>query len=400
MVSDDGASKHFGKVDALVVGAGPAGLMAAEVLGRGGASVLVADAMPSVGRKFLMAGKSGLNLTKSESADDFFGSYRDLSPEMIAALKDFGPDDVMRWAEDLGEPLFTGTSGRVFPVAMKASPILRKWLMRLDGLGVERRTKWKWLGWEEDSSRFSTPEGDVVVTPKITVLAMGGGSWARLGSDGAWVDKVEADTVAFQPSNVGLAVDWSPHVCALAGTPVKNTRMVAGGAETRGEWVITNRGMEGGGVYDICREVLDGSQLKIDLVPDFPVSQITEKLKKPRGKESLGNYLRKTLGLGTAQRALLNEWGRPLPDGKELAKLMKALPAEIVGSLPTDEAISTAGGVSWAALDGFELTARKGVFCAGEMLAWDAPTGGYLLNGCLATGRSAGLAALSRLNEL
>ncbi|MBE0414326.1 TIGR03862 family flavoprotein [Yoonia sp.] len=384
--------------DALIIGAGPAGLMAAEVLSQAGVRVTVADAMPSVGRKFLMAGKSGLNLTKDENTADFLAAYGDAPDMMRRAVGDFGPDAVMDWAKGLGQPLFTGSTGRVFPEVMKASPLLRAWLARLGDHGVTLRTRWRWCGWDGAQTLFDTPQGRVTITPKITVLALGGASWARLGSDGQWARFLPDDVAPFAPANMGLVVHWSDHMARFLGQPVKSTALSAGGATTRGEWIISAQGIEGGGVYMLSRALRFGAPLVADLLPDWPLGRIRAALQKPRGKTSLSNHLRKVLRLDPVRIALLSEFGRPFPD--DLAPLIKALPVRHAGPRPMDQAISTAGGVRFDALtEGLMLRDRPGVFCAGEMLDWEAPTGGYLITGCLATGRWAGRAAIAYANS-
>ena len=382
------------KVDALVVGGGPAGLAAAEVVSGAGYSVLLADAMPSLGRKFLMAGKSGLNLTKDEPEKAFRARYSRGNRAFHDVIEGFGPSEVLAWAEGLGESVFTGSTGRMFPKAMKASPLLRKWLARLAGQGVEAQTRWRWAGWEDDVWLFDTPEGVQRIMPRVAVCALGGGSWSRLGSDGAWQAVFQGqgiETTEFLPSNVGFRIDWSSHMKAHFGCPVKGVQLRAGKVESRGEWVISHRGMEGGGVYEVSRAVRDGAALQVDLQPDRTVDALQVRLGKS-GKASLGNKLRKA-GLSSVQRALAMEWSRAVPEGQSLAGRIKALPVPVAGMMPLDEAISTAGGVAWGALDALELKAKPGVFCAGEMLDWDAPTGGYLLTACLATGFAAGNAA-------
>lgn len=384
--------------DALVIGGGPAGLMAAEELARAGLSVLVAEAKPSLGRKFLMAGKSGLNLTKEEDPEAFHAAYAEAAGFLAPMLSAFGPDAVQDWARGLGQTLFTGSTGRVFPTVMKASPLLRAWVGRLDELGVETRTRWRWTGWQGDAALFDTPEGAVSVTPKVTVLALGGASWARLGSDGAWARLLSDAGVSlapFQPANAGLSVAWSDHMAPHFGAPLKNIGLSARGQTVRGEALISARGLEAGGIYSISRGVREGHPLAIDLLPDLTADQIAARLSRPKGKASLSNHLRKALGLDPAKRALLQEFGRPLPAAPEaLAALIKALPVTHAGLRPMDEAISTAGGVTFSELTGdLMLRARPGVFCAGEMLDWEAPTGGYLLTACFATGRWAGQAA-------
>ncbi|MCU0907206.1 MAG: TIGR03862 family flavoprotein [Rhodobacteraceae bacterium] len=382
-------------LDALVIGAGPAGLMAAETLARAGRRVTVLDAKPSPGRKFLMAGKSGLNLTKDELAPAFAAAYGDGAGPLAPMLAAFGPDAAMDWARGLDQPVFTGSTGRVFPVAMKASPILRAWLARLDGLGVALRTRWRWTGWQGAALAFDTPDGARTLAPRVTVLALGGGSWARLGSDGAWTAHLAARGVPITPfaaSNVGLSVTWSPAMAPHMGAAVKAVALTAGPARSRGEIVLTERGVEGGGLYPLAPAIRAGHPLTVDLAPDLALAEVARRLSAPRGKRTVGEHLRRTLGLAGVKRALLTEFARPLPaDPTALAALVKALPLRHDGPRPMDEAISTAGGLPFAALtDGLELRALPGVFACGEMLDWDAPTGGYLMTACLATGAWAG----------
>lgn len=394
-------------VDALVIGAGPAGLMAAEALAAPGRRVVVAEAMPTPARKFLMAGKSGLNLTKDEPVADFAARITGgcLPPDPRGYLSQdegsFGPQEAMDWARGLGVELFTGSTGRVFPVGMKASPLLRAWLARLAASGVEVRTRWRWTGFE-DGFRFETPEGLRVIRPRVTVLALGGASWPRLGSDAAWVPWLRAAGVEvseFQPANMGFRVDWSEPMQRHLGAAVKGVAIRAGDAASRGEWVIGRQGIEGGGVYEIAAALRDGAPGEVDLAPDLSVEVLAARLAKPRGKLSLGNWLRRGLG-DPVKVALLMEWGRPLlGDPLALARLAKALPLRHDGPMGLERAISSAGGVRGDALDGdLQLKALLGVFAAGEMLDWEAPTGGYLLTTCLATGRRAGQAA-ARLLE-
>jgi hypothetical protein len=283
--------------------------------------------------------------------------------------------------------VFTGSSGRVFPQAMKASPLLRAWLARLDGLGVARRLRWRWVGLAESRFAFDTPAGPAVLRPRVTVLACGGASWRRLGSDGAWAGLLDAPVAPFAPANAGLAVAWSARMAPLYGRPVKGTRLRAGRWDSRGEFVISARGLEGGGIYAVSRGVREGAPLVLDLLPDRDAGWIAARLAKA-GKASIGNRLRKGLGLDAARAALALEWARDrLGDGA----VLKALEVPVQGLRPLDEAISTAGGLRLEALDaGLMLKDRPGLFAAGEMLDWEAPTGGYLLTACLATGLHAG----------
>ncbi len=381
-------------LDALVIGAGPAGLMAAEALSGSGRRVTVTEAMPTPGRKFLMAGKSGLNLTNDEPATEFAAHY---APDWIAPMvAAFGPVQVCDWARQLGIAVFTGSSGRVFPAGMKASPLLRAWLARLGTAGVTLRTGWRWSGWEGDALRFQTMVGDRLLRPQVTVLALGGASWARLGSDAAWVPWLtdRGVTVApFRPANMGFTVNWSPYMARHFGQPVKGVALIAGTQRDRGEFVVSRRGIEGGGVYAVSAAVRDGAALTLDLFPDLSEATVAARLSRAGPQDSLPNRLRKA-GLDPVRAALVQEWGRPLPTGAALAALLKSLPVRHSGPRPIDEAISVAGGIARDSLtDGLELRACPGIFAAGEMLDWEAPTGGYLLTGCLATGLWAGRAA-------
>ena len=387
--------------DALIIGAGPAGLMAAEELANAGKSVLVVDAMASVGRKFLMAGKSGLNLTKGEPFDQFLTHYD--RPEMHEILANFDNKAVQDWARGLGQEVFTGSSGQVFPRSMKTSPLLRTWLVRLQGQGVEFRTRWRWTGWGA-GFEFDTPQGSETVIPKVCVLALGGASWARLGSDGAWTGLLAekgVELAPFKPANMGFVVDWTPYMEKHFGAPVKGVGLSAGKTSVRGEFVISRRGIEGSGIYAVSRDMREGAALTLDLMPDWSAERVRDRLARPRGKATVMNHMRKALKLDAPKLALLQEFARPLPARADaLAKVIKALPVKHAGPRPIDEAISTAGGVAFAALnDGLELKVAPSVFCAGEMLDWEAPTGGYLLTGCLATGRWAGRAAAEVANQ-
>jgi uncharacterized flavoprotein (TIGR03862 family) len=384
---------------ALVIGAGPAGLMAADVLSQAGHTVTVCDAMPSVGRKFLMAGKSGLNLTKDEPIDAFIARFGTIHPTLEAALRDFGPVETMAWAEDLGQALFTGTTGRVFPKAMKASPLLRAWLVRLQAANVTFKTRWRWTGFQNKASCFETPDGPQELQPDVTILAFGGASWAKLGSTGKWAAQFDA-LAPFKPANMGFNIDWTDHMAGFYGTPVKATSLHAGRKVSRGEWVITANGIEGGGVYDVSAVVRDGAPLHIDLFPDLTEDAVRARVKKRRSKQSFAQFLKKSVRLSPVKTALLYEFSRDvdLNDQNQLTTHLKALPVPINGPMEMDRAISTAGGVRFQNVSSdFMLNDASGVFVAGEMLDWEAPTGGYLINGCLATGRAAGNGALSWL---
>lgn len=375
---------------ALVIGAGPAGLMAAEELSRAGVPVMVCEAKTSIGRKFLMAGKSGLNVTKDEPLATFVQRYD--APWLRPMLEEFGPDEVRDWCRDLGQEVFTGSSGRVFPVAMKASPLLRAWAARLAAAGVEFRTSWRWTGFEGDGVRFETPHGVRVLTPKVTVLALGGASWRRLGSDAAWVPWLREKGVGvapWKPANMGFLVDWSPKMAPFFGQPVKGVALIAGQRRERGEFVISSTGVEGGGIYGVSRDLRDGATLELDLLPDLSESEVAARLGRMKPSETAVNRLRK-LGLGKVQIALVMEFARHAPFDH-----LKRLSIPLQGPRPLDEAISVAGGVEWTSItEGLELRALPGTFVCGEMLDWEAPTGGYLLTACWATGRRAGQSAL------
>nr|WP_321362243.1 TIGR03862 family flavoprotein [uncultured Hyphomonas sp.] len=396
-----------------VVGSGPAGLMAADVLSEAGVGVDIYEAMPSAGRKFLMAGKSGLNISHTGSSHDFLMRYHDyngLFPDQVGA---FGPDQVTAWMEGLGMPAHVGPTGRIFPQSMKASPLLRAWLRRLADRGVRLHLKHRWTGWTGDGAlAFETPEGAMTVTPAATVFALGGGSWRRLGSDGAWAGPFGEAGIAvapFRPSNCGFTVDWSERMRdQFAGAPVKGVGLAAGGQATREEFAITARGVESGGVYTLSAGLRDEVETKgtatlwLDLLPDMDAGEIARRLAAAPVKQSLSNRLRKALKLTGVKAALLYECADrdALNDPARAAQAIKALPLTLTGTVPLDEAISTAGGVAWDALDDrLMLKEKPGHFCAGEMIAWDAPTGGYLITACLATGRAAGRGVLDWLAD-
>lgn len=376
-------------LDALVIGAGPAGLMAAEELAKAGRRVVICEGKSSPARKFLMAGKSGLNVTKAQALPAFIAAYQ--SPPMVPFLAEFGPEAVMDWCNQLGADVFTGSSGRVFPKAMKASPLVRAWMARLAGMGVELRSRWRWVGFD-DGFAFDTPQGRTVLHPAVTVLALGGASWARLGSDAAWVPWLAEKGVRitpFQPANMGFQLDWSPHMAKVFGQAVKGAALCVDKRRERGEFIISSKGVEGGGIYAVSRDLRQGAALQLDLMPDVSADEVAQRLSAMRSSETLVNRLRK-LGLSAPALALVMEFGRALSP----LQAVKALPIPLGPPRPMDEAISVAGGVSFASVTpDLELRALPKTFVCGEMLDWEAPTGGYLLTGCWASGRWAGRAA-------
>ncbi len=392
-----------------VIGAGPAGLMAAEILSAAGMAVTVYDRMPSPGRKLLMAGRGGLNLTHSEAFETFATRYGAASERMRPILEAFPPAALVAWAEGLGEQTFTGSSGRIFPRTMKASPLLRAWLRRLGEQGVTLRTRHDWLGWDDGALSFHGPGGPVTVKPDATVLALGGASWPKLGSDGRWSEPLAARGVGmapFQPSNCGFVVDWSSLFRArFGGTPLKGIALRFEGQSARGDAVVTEYGIEGGAIYALSaplREAIarDGKAvLEIDLRPDMTRSRLTDKLSRPAKGQSLATFLRKAAHLPPVAVNLLREAG-DLPAGGALAALIKGVPVTLTATQPIERAISTAGGVSLDAVDDdLMIRALPGVFAAGEMLDWEAPTGGYLLQASFATGVAAARGVLAWLGE-
>ena len=399
-----------------VVGGGPAGLMAAEVLSRGGAQVELFDAMPSVGRKFLMAGKGGLNLTHAEPAESFLARYGARRDEVAPWLAAFGAQALRDWAHGLGIETFVGSSGRVFPADMKAAPLLRAWLHRLREAGVRFHMRHRWLGWNGDGAlRFGTPAGEATWCADAVVLALGGGSWPRLGSDGAWVPWLTARGVAvapLKPANCGFDANWSEHFRGrFAGAPVKSVAVsfTAGSGNVhrrRGEFVITATGVEGGLIYALAAPLRDaiemsgGATLELDLAPDKTPARVLNEVAHPRGARSMASHLQSRAGIVGVKAGLLRECATAADYAApaRLAAAIKALPLRLVAARPLDEAISSAGGVAFAALDErLMLRGLPGVFCAGEMIDWEAPTGGYLLTGCFAAGCVAGCGALAWL---
>ncbi len=390
-----------------VVGAGPAGLMAAETLLAAGRRVGIFDAMPSVGRKFLLAGKGGLNLTHAEPFDDFVTRYAERAPQLTPWLRAFGADALRAWARELGVDSFVGSSGRVFPTDMKAAPLLRAWLHRLREQGLRLHQRHRWLGFGEgDVLRFETPHGEVAVRPQATVLALGGASWPQLGSNGAWWPELQARGVALaplRPSNCGFDVGWSEHLRSrFAGEPLKSVAISFGGWHQAGECVVTASGVEGSLVYAasaLLREQIaatGAAVFELDLLPARTLQWVADELAHPRGPRSLATHLKTRLHLSGVKTALLWE---TVPkavqaDPAAFAAMIKALPIRVTAPRPLAEAISTAGGVLFEAMDTqLMLNAMPGVFCAGEMLDWEAPTGGYLLTACFSTGRVAGQGA-------
>jgi uncharacterized flavoprotein (TIGR03862 family) len=396
---------------AIVIGAGPAGLMAAETLAAAGLAVDIYDAMPTAGRKFLMAGKSGLNLTHAEAFEQFAARYGARRDWVTPWLRDFGADALREWAQGLGVETFVGSSGRVFPKDMKAAPLLRAWLHRLRTAGVRFRMRHRWLGWDaEGTLRFSTPEGDkkVGADGTVTILALGGGSWAKLGSDGAWLPLLAARGVPvapLRPANCGFDVAWSAHFRdKFAGQPVKSVVASFGEQQRQGEFVVTQHGVEGSLIYALSAALRDAiaaegtATLHLDLAPGKTQERLAAEIAYPRGSRSMASHLQSRCGIAGLKAGLLRECTarEDYADPAKLAAAIKRLPLRLVAPRPLDEAISSAGGVMAEALDGnLMLRALPGVFCCGEMLDWEAPTGGYLLTACFAGGRAAARGALA-----
>jgi uncharacterized flavoprotein (TIGR03862 family) len=384
-----------------VIGAGPAGLMAAEVIAGSGRSVTVFDRMPSAGRKLLMAGRGGLNLTHSEPLDAVLSRYGSTAARLAPAIGAFPPDALRRWAEGLGQPLFVGSSGRVFPKAMKSSPLLRAWLQRLSGLGVRFALRHRWQGFDGDALGLSFEGAEPVVADGV-VLALGGASWPRLGSDGGWAAVLAAQGVAispFQPANCGFTIGWTARFRErFAGTALKSIALQFHGMSARGDGMVTAYGIEGGAVYALSHAIRDAitqdgeAAVTVDLRPDLPEAALADRLRALRPRDSLSNGLRRTVSLAPVAINLLREADRDLSRNPgALAALIKAVPLRLTGCQGLDRAISTAGGVTWDEVDArFMLRRLPGVFVAGEMLDWEAPTGGYLLQACMATGFAAG----------
>ncbi|MCS0807717.1 TIGR03862 family flavoprotein [Massilia agilis] len=405
------------RVRAVVIGAGPAGLMAAEVLAAGGAQVDVYDAMPSSGRKFLLAGKGGMNITHSEPCERFVARYGARSQEVGRWLADFTPEQVRDWIHGLGIDTFIGTSGRVFPTDMKAAPLLRAWLHRLREAGVQFHMRHRWLGWRDGALLFATPDGEPCVSSPATVLALGGASWPRLGSDGAWSAVLAQRDVAVAPlvpSNCGFDADWSEHFASRhAGAPLTTVAITFVNAQGQKEWrkgqfVVTSTGIEGSLVYALSAPLRDqiaangSTTIWIDLAPDHDADRVLAEVTHPRGSRSMSSHLQSRLGIKGVKAGLLRECldAAGYADPVRLAGAIKALPLVLKRTRPVAEAISSAGGVRFDAVDGSGmLRAVPGVFVAGEMLDWEAPTGGYLLTACFGSGRAAGRGALAWLNR-
>jgi uncharacterized flavoprotein (TIGR03862 family) len=412
-----GSEGLAGRAEVAVIGGGPAGLMAAEVLAGGGARVTIYERMPSAGRKFLLAGRGGLNLTHSEEPEQLLARYGAATPRLRAAIAAFSPAALRAWSEGLGQATFVGSSGRVFPQALKASPLLRAWLRRLAAAGVAFKPRHRWGGWDADGALiFDGPHGHVRIKTDATVLALGGASWPRLGSDGGWVDILAAagiKVVPLAPANCGFTAGWSDVFASrFEGQPLKRVGLSFAGHTVRGEAVVTRSGLEGGGIYALSgplREAIAAhgeAVIRIDLRPDTAAADLEQRLRTPRGKQSFATFMRKTLALAPAAIGLLHEATFSLPQRATamppaaLAALIKSVPVRLRGVAPLASAISTAGGIAFEEIDArFMLLRRPGVFVAGEMLDWEAPTGGYLLQAAFSTGAAAARGALGWLAD-
>ena len=381
----------------LIVGGGPAGLMAADFASRSGVEVTLADSMPTFGRKFLMAGKSGLNLTMHEDYITFQTRIIHNNTTIEKALEEFGPIEVIEWANSLGIKTFVGSTGRVFPTEMKASPLLRNWISRLDELGVSRQNRWKLKSISNKVATFETPQGLLNKSADGIVLALGGASWPKLGSNGDWKSLFDpAELESFQASNCSFIVKWSIKMSKYFGQPLKSIKLSAGSQSSRGEIIISQKGIEGGGIYSLSAQLKKGEDLILDLLPDWDNDKILKLLTIPWGKSSSSNILRKRLKLEPIKQAILREFAMDVfKEPALLTKSIKSLKIPLNGTGPIQTAISTSGGVKMGSIDeNFMLLGKPGVFCAGEMLDWDAPIGGYLITTCLATGRMAGKRAM------
>lgn len=402
---------------AIVVGGGPAGLIAAEQLARSGVAVTVYDRMPSVSRKFLLAGHGGLNITHSEDRGPFLARYGRSSDALAPMLEAFGPDDLRDWCASLGEPTFVGSSGRVFPQSFRATPLVRAWWARLAKLGVRVERRRRWTGWTEGGGlRFAGTDGSITeVAGDVTIFALGGASWPRLGSDGSWVELFADRGLAvtpLQPANVGVRVAWTTVFAErFAGSPLKNVGLTVRGhgeRRARGDAMVTRTGIEGGPVYAIgaaIRDALDSAEgcvVEVDLRPDRTVEELTDRLLRRRPKDSASSWLRRSIALDPVAMGLLREsnGGRLPDDAAATARRVKATPVAVTGTMPIERAISTAGGIAWSEVDeSLMLRAMPGTFVAGEMLDWEAPTGGYLLQASFSTGVVAARGALARLGR-
>lgn len=401
-----------------VIGGGPAGLMAAEVVSARGVKVDLYDSMPSLGRKFLIAGKSGLNITHAEPFEKFVTRYGARREQIEPMLRSLGPDELRKWVHGLGIETFVGTSGRVFPVGMKASPLLRAWRKRLTDSAVTFHLRHRWTGGvEADRSgaralNFEAPQGNVAIKARAVVLALGGGSWSRLGSDGAWVPWLKQAGVQVErlkPSNCGFDVDWSPHFREqFDGHPLKSVVLSFGAFRQQGEFIVTKEGVEGSLIYAasaLLRDEIEArgrAVMRLDLAPDRSYEWLVERLSRSRGSRTMASHLEKATGIKSVKAGLLREFvsKEDFSDAGELASCIKSLPVPLIAPRPLDEAISTAGGVTFESLDE-QLMIRSvpGVFCAGEMLDWEAPTGGYLLTACFSSGYTAGQGVLKWLDR-